>query len=78
HSGYFLHQKDLTILYNRKSSWQKSLIDMLFVFMLSWVAIPVGLITALLIKLESPGPVFFKQRRTGQYNEEFEVIKFRS
>ncbi|MFW1406333.1 sugar transferase, partial [Vibrio parahaemolyticus] len=25
-----------------------------------------------------PGPVFFKQRRTGQYNEEFEVIKFRS
>ncbi|EGQ8705420.1 sugar transferase [Vibrio parahaemolyticus] len=78
HSGYFLHQKAFSILSNRKNSWQKRAIDLLFVFMLSWVAIPVGLITALLIKLESPGPIFFKQRRTGQYNEEFEVIKFRS
>ena len=77
-SGYFLHQKAFSILSNRKNSWQKRAIDLLFVFMLAWVAIPVGLITALLIKLESPGPVFFKQRRTGQYNEEFDVIKFRS
>lgn len=78
HSGYFLHQKAFSILTNRKNSWEKRFIDLMFVFMLSWVAIPVGLITALLIKLESPGPVFFKQRRTGQYNKEFEVIKFRS
>ncbi|WP_281947868.1 sugar transferase [Vibrio parahaemolyticus] len=78
HSGYFLHQKAFSILSNRKNSWQKRAIDLLFVFMLAWIAIPVGLITALLIKLESPGPVFFKQRRTGQYNEEFDVIKFRS
>lgn len=78
HSGYFLHQKAFSILSNRKNSWQKRAIDLLFVFMLAWVAIPVGLITALLVKLESPGPVFFKQRRTGQYNEEFDVIKFRS
>ncbi|ENP0848335.1 sugar transferase [Vibrio parahaemolyticus] len=78
HSGYFLHQKAFSILSNRKNSWQKRAIDLLFVFMLAWVAIPIGLITALLIKLESPGPVFFKQRRTGQYNEEFDVIKFRS
>lgn len=78
HSGYFLHQKAFSILSNRKNNWQKRAIDLLFVFMLAWLAIPVGLITALLIKLESPGTVFFKQRRTGQYNEEFEVIKFRS
>jgi len=78
HSGYFLHQKAFSILSNRKNSWQKRFIDLLFVFILSWIAIPIGLITALFIKLESPGPVFFKQRRTGQYNEEFEVIKFRS
>ncbi|CCN70276.1 sugar transferase [Vibrio nigripulchritudo] len=78
HSGYFLHQKAFSILSNRKNSWQKRAIDLLFVFILAWIAIPVGLITALLIKLESPGPVFFKQRRTGQYNVEFDVIKFRS
>ncbi|EHH1097153.1 sugar transferase [Vibrio parahaemolyticus] len=78
HSGYFLHQKAFSILSNRKNSWQKRAIDLVFVFMLAWIAIPVGLITALLIKMESPGPVFFKQRRTGQYNVEFDVIKFRS
>ncbi|EGR2894835.1 sugar transferase [Vibrio harveyi] len=78
HSGYFLHQKAFSILSNRKNSREKRAIDLLFVFMLAWVAIPIGLITALLIKLESPGPIFFKQRRTGQYNEEFDVIKFRS
>ncbi|GMM89462.1 sugar transferase [Vibrio fortis] len=78
HSGYFLHQKAFSILSNKRNENEKRLIDLLFVFMIGLVAIPVGLITALLIKLESPGPVFFKQRRTGQYNQEFEVIKFRS
>ena len=51
HSGYFLHQKAFSILSNRKNSWQKRAIDLLFVFMLAWIAIPIGLITALLIKL---------------------------
>ncbi|AUL94355.1 sugar transferase [Vibrio vulnificus] len=78
HSGYFLHQKAFSILTNRKNGWEKRFIDLAFVFMLSWIAVPIGLVTAALIKLESPGPVFFKQRRTGQYNKEFDVIKFRS
>ncbi|MFM2596691.1 sugar transferase [Vibrio fortis] len=78
HSGYFLHQKAFSILSNKRNENEKRFIDLLFVFMIGLVAIPVGLITALLIKLESPGPIFFKQRRTGQYNQEFEVIKFRS
>ncbi|GIC07550.1 exopolysaccharide biosynthesis protein [Vibrio cholerae] len=78
HSGYFLHQKAFSILSHKRHSWEKRAIDLLFVALLSIVAIPVGLITALLIKLESPGPVFYKQKRTGQYNREFEVIKFRS
>ncbi|WP_114785958.1 sugar transferase [Vibrio tetraodonis] len=78
HSGYFLHQKAFSILSNKRNVSEKRLIDLMFVFMLGIIAIPVGLITAALIKLESPGPIFFKQRRTGQYNQEFEVIKFRS
>ncbi|CAM3729238.1 sugar transferase [Vibrio aquimaris] len=78
HSGYFLHQKAFSILSNKRNVSEKRLIDLMFVFMLGIIAIPVGLITAVLIKLESPGPIFFKQRRTGQYNQEFEVIKFRS
>ncbi|WP_341659283.1 sugar transferase [Vibrio sp.] len=78
HSGYFLHQKAFSILSNKRNVSEKRLIDLMFVFMLGIIAIPIGLITAALIKLESPGPIFFKQRRTGQYNQEFEVIKFRS
>jgi len=39
---------------------------------------PVFLVLAILIKLTSPGPVFFKQKRVGANNIEFEIYKFRS
>lgn len=39
---------------------------------------PIMLITALLIKLESPGPVIFKQVRVGKDGEHFYCYKFRS
>ena len=40
-------------------------------------AIPMGLV-ALAIKLESPGPVLFKQKRIGKDGKVFEILKFRS
>jgi len=39
---------------------------------------PIMLVTAIAIKLDSRGPVFFKQRRYGFNNELVEVYKFRS
>jgi len=39
---------------------------------------PVMLVTAIAIKLDSKGPVFFKQKRHGFNNELIEVYKFRS
>lgn len=39
---------------------------------------PVFALTALAIKLESPGPVFFRQRRVGLNGREFTFFKFRS
>ena len=42
------------------------------------VSLPIGILTAILIKLESRGPVFYKQERVGQNGRIFNVIKFRS
>lgn len=39
---------------------------------------PIMLITALAIKIDSPGPVFFKQERVGRNGDLFNIIKFRS
>jgi len=42
------------------------------------VSFPVAVLTAILIKLESKGPIFYKQERVGKNGRIFEVIKFRS
>jgi Undecaprenyl-phosphate glucose phosphotransferase len=50
------------------------------VFSLTTLAVlsPLFLILALLTKATSPGPVFFKQKRIGANNVEFDIYKFRS
>ena len=42
------------------------------------VSLPIALVTALLIKLESKGSVFYRQERVGKNGRTFNVIKFRS
>ncbi|MGL5336384.1 MAG: sugar transferase, partial [Enterovibrio sp.] len=78
HSGYFLHQKAFSIVSRRSFKFLKYCTDMILCLLLGLIALPVGLITAIAIKLESPGPIFYRQKRVGQYDQEFEVIKFRS
>ncbi len=39
---------------------------------------PLLLIVAIWIKLDSPGPVFYRQVRVGRYNKDFHIFKFRS
>lgn len=39
---------------------------------------PVFLVLAVAIKLDSPGPVFYRQVRVTQYGKEFRIFKFRS
>lgn len=51
-------------------------------FILSLISIlilwPFFLIIALLIKIDSKGPVFFKQKRIGKDKKEFYILKFRT
>ena len=44
------------------------LVPMILIFPFVWI----------LIKIQSPGPIFFKQKRTGLDGKEFEMLKFRS
>ena len=56
----------------------KRLIDVVLSFMGIVILSPVYLITALLIKLESRGPVIFKQDRLGKNGVVYKIYKFRS
>ena len=56
----------------------KRLLDVVLSFLgIIVLAIPM-LVIAIIIKIDSPGPVFFKQRRIGIHKKEFTIIKFRS
>ncbi|MCG8082302.1 MAG: undecaprenyl-phosphate glucose phosphotransferase, partial [Candidatus Thiodiazotropha taylori] len=56
----------------------KAIEDRVLSLLMLLLVSPIMLITAILIKLESPGPVFFRQERTGWDGENFRIWKFRS
>ncbi len=56
----------------------KRLVDIVASAAMSLVLLPVFLLTALLIKLTSPGPVFFVQKRLGLNKRHFGIYKFRT
>ncbi len=56
----------------------KRLFDVVASVALLVVALPVMLITAFLVKLDSPGPILYRQQRVGLGNVPFDVLKFRS
>jgi exopolysaccharide biosynthesis polyprenyl glycosylphosphotransferase len=56
----------------------KKLFDFSATLILLLITSPIMLITALLIKLTSPGPVFFIQERIGFNKRRFKLLKFRT
>ncbi|HEX2037708.1 MAG TPA: undecaprenyl-phosphate glucose phosphotransferase [Chloroflexota bacterium] len=61
--------------------WERTLkrwFDLVFSLAVLIVSSPIMLLIALLVKLDSPGPVFHVQERVGQDGKRFHMIKFRS
>jgi len=56
----------------------KRFVDVVLCLVLIVIFLPMLLVTAIAIKLESPGPVFYRQKRVGLGGDVFDVFKFRS
>jgi lipopolysaccharide/colanic/teichoic acid biosynthesis glycosyltransferase len=56
----------------------KRMIDIVFTLLIFIPLCIVVAIVALMIRLDSPGPIFFRQKRVGLNETEFEMLKFRS
>ncbi len=56
----------------------KRLVDVLIAGASLLILSPVMLITALVVRLETPGPIIFRQRRKGFNGREFHIYKFRT
>ena len=66
------------ILYKNFNIRIKRIVDIFAALCIGLVTVPIMIISALIVKLESKGPVFFKQSRIGLGNKPFMVYKFRS
>ncbi len=56
----------------------KRVFDIVVSFLAFLLLAPVMLVVAVAVKLDSPGPVFFRQVRVGLNGRDFQIIKFRS
>ncbi|MBK9263728.1 MAG: TIGR03013 family PEP-CTERM/XrtA system glycosyltransferase [Polyangiaceae bacterium] len=62
----------------RAALWTKRLLDIVGAALGLVLALPLMLLTALAIKLESRGPVLYSQERVGAFGRRFSIHKFRS
>ena len=75
---WLLESNGFDILNNESQKNIKRVFDLIIAVILIIMTIPILLITAIIIKLESPGPIVFKQFRIGKNMKKFKIYKFRS
>lgn len=56
----------------------KRLVDIIFAVIISAALLPLAIVAAICIKLESKGPVLFRAKRIGRHEKDFTIYKFRS
>jgi exopolysaccharide biosynthesis polyprenyl glycosylphosphotransferase len=62
----------------RSAQWTKRLVDIVGSALAILLLFPVGLALAAAIRLDSPGPAFFLQERSGRAGRSFRMFKFRT
>jgi lipopolysaccharide/colanic/teichoic acid biosynthesis glycosyltransferase len=67
-----------TISINRSYQRTKRTLDIIFTLLILIPLCVIVVIVAVCVRLDSAGPVFFRQRRLGQNGVEFYMLKFRS
>lgn len=56
----------------------KRLVDSMLTLVVCLFALPVLVVVAVVVRLDSPGPILFRQKRVGAQGEEFWMLKFRT
>lgn len=77
-SLWFVMSNGFDGLSNNFQKRLKRIFDLSLALVVGIPALPVMLVSALIVKLESPGPVIYSQLRVGENQKEYSVYKFRS
>lgn len=75
---WFLENNGFEIYHNNFNLKAKRLLDLLFAILIGVCVFPIMILAAIIVKLESKGPIFFIQERIGEGNKPFKIVKFRS
>jgi len=75
---WFFENTGFEIYHNNFNLKAKRLLDLFFAMLIGIFAAPVIILAAIIVKLESKGPIFFIQERIGEGNKKFNIVKFRS
>ncbi len=75
---WLLYGYGFKILHSPIQNRIKRIFDIAMAVVIGIMTAPIMLISAIIVRLESPGPVIYSQARVGEHNVEFNVHKFRS
>lgn len=77
-NGWFIQTRGFELVHDRVGLRLKRVLDVVVAFVALVLTMPLLLIIALLVKLDSRGPAFYVQERTGLRGEIFSLYKFRT
>ena len=75
---WLLQAYGFKILHSHIQTNIKRIFDITMAFIIGILTLPIMGIAAIIVKLESPGPIIYSQDRVGENGKEFKVHKFRS